>query len=446
MEAKNPPPPPVIGKNTKPKTTDAATSGQGITKAVLFIGGVYYPFVEWLENKKMKKVLLTTPSVKQEMDFGTLKSYDVIETFENFGTNGLVEYRAVELHKKFNFSHVVCLAEEDMLRTARLRTYFGIKHGQDYESTLRFRDKVIMKQILSEAGINVPHFAVIENAFNLYDFIQKHGYPVVVKPRRGYGSVNTTVIKNEDEFHNFCKHGFGTTVDGPMDMMVEAFVTGRMYHVDGFVYDNEVKLVWPSAYVNTVVNFEENNFIAGYSLQPSSPLLKRIQKFMADSLVALKGPEVYPFHGEVWHTPDDKLVFCEVASRTGGGGIPTQILSLFGVILSKLHDQYQSGEPVTLETKHVGYEERQPIIPNSVGWIFIYPKIGKVTMPKNCSEPYVLSYEPYAQTGQVYKNRKSCADAVCNFLVEGSTEEETEANIHKIYNWFAKNTTWEDIQ
>ena len=38
----------------------------------------------------------------------------------------------------------------------------------------------------------------------------------------------------------FCTKGFGDICDGPIDMMVESFVTGQMFHVDGFVYKNEV--------------------------------------------------------------------------------------------------------------------------------------------------------------------------------------------------------------
>jgi len=212
-----------------------------------------------------------------------------------------------------------------------------------------------------------------------------------------------------------------------------------------FFYDGKARLIWPSRYVNTVVNFSENNFIAGYSLQPSNPLTFRIQNFVNDCLVTLNGPPTYPFHAEVWHTPEDSLVFCEVASRTGGGGIPTQITSLFGVYLSKTHTQYQVDEPITLETKDILWNERKPDIPESVGWIFIYPKIGKVTMPRACNEDYVLSYELFAHTGQIYENRKSCADAVCNFLVKGGSEEEVEKNIHRVYEWFAKNSKWDPI-
>jgi len=362
--------------------------------------------------------------------------------------NSAVELRAHELNKEFHFTHVVCLSEEDMLRAAALREHFRLTTGRTHISTLKFRDKVLMKSCVEKAGLKVPAYAPIESVLDLRNFILKHGYPVVVKPIRGYGSINTTVITDEAKFSEYCTSGFGNICDGPIDMMAESFVKGQMYHIDGFVYKNEARLIWPSCYVNTVVDFSSNPFIAGYSLQPTNSLLKRIQIFVRDVLKALDredGPSMYPFHAEVWHTPSDEIVFCEVASRTGGGGIPTQILSLFGASLSCSHTQFQCGENLSLESAEIMWDKRMPIIPESAGWIYIYPKVGILTMPKTCNEPYVLSYEPYAESGQVYKNRKSCADAVCNFIVAGKNEEETRANIFTIYEWFQKNSKWDPI-
>jgi len=335
-----------------------------------------------------------------------------------------------------------------MIRAATLRESFQLSTGQCLSSTLKFRDKVIMKSIVEKAGLKVPAFAAIENAIDLYNFIQKHGYPVVVKPIRGYGSINTTVIRDEQKLNEFCVNGFGNVCDGPIDMMAESFVNGQMYHIDGFVYENEPRLVWPSAYVNTVVNFDSNNYIAGYSLHSSNPLCRRIQEYVNASnkaLAAVDGPGMFPFHAEVWVTPQNEIVFCEVASRTGGGGIPTQMLSLFGVALSCSHTQFQSGERLSLETAKVMWDKREPVLEGCVGWIYVYPKVGIVTMPKVCTESYVLSYEPYTESGQIYHSRKSCADAVCNFIVHGKSEEECKHNINRAYEWFQSNSKWDPI-
>jgi biotin carboxylase len=54
----------------------------------------------------------------------------------------------------------------------------GIKHGQDEESALRYRDKILMKKILKEAGIRVPECAPVESASDIVNFCEKHGFDV----------------------------------------------------------------------------------------------------------------------------------------------------------------------------------------------------------------------------------------------------------------------------
>lgn len=112
-----------------------------------------------------------------------------------------------------------------------------------------------MKQRVQECGIKVPFFAPVDTPLDLLEFVAKHGYEianvkpsnihrhhVVVKPRKGYGSVCTAVIKNEQDLESYLRTDFGSSCDAPLEMMVESFVTGQMYHVDGFVYDGEVAL------------------------------------------------------------------------------------------------------------------------------------------------------------------------------------------------------------
>ena len=107
----------------------------------------------------------------------------------------------------------------------------GITHGQNEENALRYRDKIKMKRLLRDAGINVPEFSELESASDVVKFCEKHGYDVciiiffkkiqknpnfseiikskslktgtqvVIKPRKGYSSVNTWII--HDEFFFF---------------------------------------------------------------------------------------------------------------------------------------------------------------------------------------------------------------------------------------------------
>ncbi len=277
--------------------------------------------------------------------------------------------------------------------------------------------------------------------------------------------MNTTVLRSFADLEALFAKGFGVTtgLDPQLDLEVEKFITGDFYHIDGLVHNNKTVFVWPSKYTNTVVDFQKNRYIAGYSLSPENPLTSRLQSFMNDCLMALEGsvflsflchsnivlvgPSTYSFHGEAWHTPDDKIVFCEVASRTGGGEILGQMIELFDIHITKAFCQAQCEHPFTNKDIIEGgldWRSRKPKVPHMVGWVFVYPTIGTLqSIPDQCDEEYVVDYFKVGQPGQVYKSRKDCADTVGSFIVKGSTEEEVVHNIELAYQWFEGHTFWD---
>jgi hypothetical protein len=94
---------------------------------------------------------------------------------------------------------VISITEEDLIRGARIRKLLGITNGQSIESAIRFRDKVVMvnftastykkKNVLKKHNIRVPEFKDIESGCDILDFVKNHGYPCVIKPSKGYGSI-----------------------------------------------------------------------------------------------------------------------------------------------------------------------------------------------------------------------------------------------------------------
>ncbi len=157
-----------------------------------------------------------------------------------------------------------------------------------------------MKQVLSAKGIKVPEFSPVESATDLAVFLEHHGYPVVVKPRKGYSSINTSVLRSSEDLERFLKKSFGNgIVDPSLDLEVEVFIKGQMYHIDGLVYNNDIKLISPSKYLGVVVDFDSNPLLAGCALSLDNPLTRRLQQFIADCVTALEGPSCFAFHAEV---------------------------------------------------------------------------------------------------------------------------------------------------
>jgi len=127
----------------------------------------------------------------------------------------------------------------------------------------------------------VPTFAAVDSVAHVISFIQQYGYPVIVKPRKGYSSIGTTAIRTPEMLATWLATAFkSVSCDASLDLEVERFVNGTMYHIDGLVLNGSVKICWPSRYVNTVMEFATNGYIAGYSLAVKDPLVPRLQSFI----------------------------------------------------------------------------------------------------------------------------------------------------------------------
>lgn len=164
----------IIGDGEERKQPEKAHS-------VLIVSKYSFAFDKWLSRKHVK-VLLTSKEAQEGLPLSAKSAYKHIEGFSGWDLNGLVEQRALELHREHKFTHVVALSEEDLIRAARLRQALGVRTGQQLESALRFRDKVLMKDAVAAKGLAVPTYAAVDCAMDLISFVQKHGFPVGACP------------------------------------------------------------------------------------------------------------------------------------------------------------------------------------------------------------------------------------------------------------------------
>lgn len=124
--------------------------------------------------------------------------------------------------------------------------------------------------------------------------------------------MQTYLIHTEDELQKMLEEGVAAQLDGPIDFEVEKFVKGQMYHIDGFVEEyvselasvlmvvsGQVKVVWPSVYVNTCASFRESKFLGSHTLDPSNLLTPRLRECAVETLASMNQPKSYSFHVEV---------------------------------------------------------------------------------------------------------------------------------------------------
>lgn len=324
---------------------------------------------------------------------------------------------------------IVTTSELDVIRIAQIREIFDIE-GQNVESANLFRDKIKMKEKVAQAGIRVPAFIHATKATDILQFIDEHGYPVIIKPVDGAGTVGVTRINNEIELDEFLSKNLVKSLD------VESFIDGQLFHVDGLIYEGEVKFIWPHAYNSTcTLGFDNGNHMGSYMLDSDKPITNRLIQFTKNVLKALKTPSLATFHCEVFHSTDDDLVLCEIACRLGGGRIVPALNAAYGVDLYEYWVKGQVGIPQNIEAKDKPEK--------MAGHLLYLPKGGVYKGPtkfENLSwvDELLINVEP----GKHY-SANSSVDFAGSVVVTGETEAEVRAKIAEVISIFDAEMIWE---
>ncbi len=123
-------------------------------------------------------------------------SFNNIKRFKSYFSNPLIELSSCSLHKEWRFDRIVTVSEFDILRAARIREHLGLI-GQTYKSAQAFRNKLIMKDLVSKNNFKTPYYRQVGNILDLLEFIEEYDFPVILKPQLGVSAYDIFKIENQ---------------------------------------------------------------------------------------------------------------------------------------------------------------------------------------------------------------------------------------------------------
>ena len=209
---------------------------------------------------------------------------------------------------------VECLWEPGVILAARLRERLGVA-GMTEQEVMPFRNKDLMKQVLSDAGIRTPRHALATTGDECRDAASRIGYPLILKPIDGAGSADTHRVNDSRQLEEaIAKLGHLSQVN------VEEFVDGEEFTFDTVCVEGE---------------------IAYYSISwyRPRPLIARTVQWISPQIIMLRDVEAEELSGgremgcavlralnfrtgfthmEWYKKADGELVFGEIAARPPG--------------------------------------------------------------------------------------------------------------------------------
>ncbi|MFG2196046.1 acetyl-CoA carboxylase biotin carboxylase subunit family protein [Streptomyces sp. NPDC048639] len=394
------------------------------------------PLHRWLGDAAADVVLVTPREAVAASGSdvtGRFLGHRLVDDYGSWATDRIAE----EAARAFGVDLVASTSEDDVLRAARLRGRLGLP-GQHGESANAYRDKVAMKRLARAAGLPVPEFAPVDDPLDLLDFIDAHGFPVVVKPRSGAGAEGFAALRDDADLAGFLDPERPRTVPLlPGQWMAESFAHGDFFHVDGIMRGHEVVHCWPSRYNTGVAEHTRHaSALSSVLLSPHNPRTARLAAFTADVVAALPpSPMPSSFHLEAWVGDDGVPVLCEIACRAGGGPIATTYERAFGVHLAKEGLRAQCGLDLTLDVQPKAPEE-------ACGWVVLPPGTGRFQPPAEpCPVPGV-HLTVHLEPGTRSEGMRHAVDAAADAVVIGDTEEEVHNRLEELVGWWSTGTTW----
>lgn len=396
------------------------------------------PLYPWFEGEDTKLYLLCDKTARDGLSDDELKQqYSGCKFIDEYSANGEVELTAEEWHRQIAFNRIASFSELDVSRAALLRERWGLQ-GQSRESAMAFRDKYIMKSLVASAGLAVPPMAPVENPIDIYEFSSQYGFPIVIKPRTGSGSVGTQVIRSSDALTEFFSEKDGVSnFRSFRPLMIEKFIDGALLHIDGIMKDGQARAIWASRYLAAgYETMQGNGHNAGIMLDAGSKLNESACRFIENVIEILPCPlETTSFHGEIFYqTTTQKFTLCEIASRSGGGGIVEMHEAAWGVNINRTSLRGQAG-------LHDAVKEWRS--PSQFG--FFNYAAGNGTLldaPTDCPLIGIHDYRFTGEIGKTYAGPRNCIDNIASTLVSGECEQEIKDRMSQFQKWFSENVVW----
>ena len=250
---------------------------------------------------------------------------------------------------------IVALDDFDVETAAHLREHLRLP-GMSDSLARNFRDKLAMRTTARNAGLLVPEFTGVFNYNYLREFMARVSPPWLLKPRSEASSMGIKKIADADELWPILE----SLGDQQSFFVMEQFVPGDVYHVDGLVDNGDVLFSVAHKYSQPPLSvYSGGGVFVTRSLDRGSDESKALVEFNKQVLKAM-GLVRGATHSEyIKSQADGRLYFLENAARVGGANIAECVEYATGVNLwrewARMEIANLRGEKYQLPQTHSGY-------------------------------------------------------------------------------------------
>jgi len=243
--------------------------------------------------------------------------------------SGQLLWAAENLSRQLGPIHRMFGAYEQLqVPLAEARQRLGIE-GLTVEAAMNFRDKSRMKDVLRAAGLPTARHQLVERIEQARAFTERVGFPVVVKPPAGAGSLDTFKAEHADALHDALRR----TPPAPgRAVLLEEFVTGDEHSLETISVDGRPVFHSLTHYIPSPLEVMRNPWIQWCVVLPreaDEPQYDDARR-AGDAALRALGMRTGLSHMEWFRRKDGSVAISEIAARPPGAQITT--------LISRAHD------------------------------------------------------------------------------------------------------------
>lgn len=209
---------------------------------------------------------------------------------------------------------VCCLWEPGVELAAQIREALDIP-GQSFEQAQRFRNKDLMKQALAAGGVRVPHHQVAKTAKEVWAAAEVVGYPLIIKPISGAGSMDTFRCDDKDDVTNAL-----TQLGHIAEVDVEEFIDGEEFTYDTICSRGKISYFHIGYYRPRPLIARTNEWISPQTLSyrhVDDPWVMG-GRAMGEQVLKVLEYDTGFSHMEWYRKSDGEVIFGEIGARPPG--------------------------------------------------------------------------------------------------------------------------------
>ncbi|MEV4560880.1 hypothetical protein AB0K51_28325 [Kitasatospora sp. NPDC049285] len=333
----------------------------------------------------------------------------------------------------------VVTTDEPCLRAAAfLRGRLGLP-GQSAKSAAAGTDKHLQKEVLTAAGVPVAWHVPLDSVADIESAAELLGWPVVVKPRRGFAAIGTLLVRDQAHLDRLR----GSDAFGPQALPASLHASGihrgldhasgglmaeegidvaAEYHCEILRHHGREVYAVPGRYPGPLLGA---SVLGAVLLGSGDDYAQQVVDLARDAADALQLRTGFA-HVEILRARSGDLLVGEIGLRPGGAMLPHLLRLRHGIDPWSLAADLAMGLTPKAQPRHDG---------PAVAWAAPIAPPGWITGMEDADElrkrPGVIEVHQLVHVGQQSPTRVGSLTPAAHVFAIGDTSEQAEARAHQ---------------